>query len=367
MIDMKNSFVIFFFLILVVCACTGSDHHAHDSTHEVPESESSDLMLTDTQMKLANITVSKVTQKPVGRAVTVNGRLAVNEENTQTISSRADGRIERLFIKETGEPVAKGQPLYVLYSEKLLTLQQEYLLAKEQYEALGKREPRYKSFVEAAERKLLLYGLSSRQVAAISRNTLQPNVTFLSPASGIIANIDVSEGQYVSEGAVLYKVEDIGTLWIEAERYAHEKGMVEPGDHVRVTVTGAEPYSTDAPVIFVSPELTGGTQILRIRARFENPGNRFRPGQHVRVELRHATREVLAVPSDAVIRDEQGSHVYMQTASNTFRPRRVTTGVENAELVEITEGLSEGDTIAATGAYLLYAERILKNGTHHNH
>src|SRR5690606_11645231 len=98
------------------------------------------------------------------------------------ISSRADGRIERLFIKETGEPVAKGQPLYVLYSEKLLTLQQEYLLAKEQYEALGKREPRYKSFVEAAERKLLLYGLSSRQVAAISRNTLQPNVTFLSPA-----------------------------------------------------------------------------------------------------------------------------------------------------------------------------------------
>src|SRR5690606_22739380 len=128
MIDMKNSFVIFFFLILVVCACTGSDHHAHDSTHEVPESESSDLMLTDTQMKLANITVSKVTQKPVGRAVTVNGRLAVNEENTQTISSRADGRIERLFIKETGEPVAKGQPLYVLYSEKLLTLQQEYLL-----------------------------------------------------------------------------------------------------------------------------------------------------------------------------------------------------------------------------------------------
>lgn len=67
-------------------------------------------------------------------------------------------------MKETGRVVRSGEPLYELYSETLLTLQREYLLAKEQYETLGKDEPRYASFLKASERKLLLYGLTKKQV-----------------------------------------------------------------------------------------------------------------------------------------------------------------------------------------------------------
>src|SRR5688500_13646185 len=124
---------------------------------------STDLMLTDSQIKLANITTQRVTRKPVGQTVVINGRITVDEQKSEVISSRAAGRVEKLFVKETGQSIRQGQPLYVLYSELLLTLQQEYLLAKEQYESLGKTEKRYKSFLDAAERKLLLYGLTKNQ------------------------------------------------------------------------------------------------------------------------------------------------------------------------------------------------------------
>lgn len=334
-------------------------------------SSSNDLMLTDSQIKLANITTQKVSRKAIGQTVAINGRFAANEQNSEAISSRASGRIEKLFIKETGQSVKQGEPLYVLYSETLLTLQQEYLLAKEQYESLGKTEKRYKSFVESAEKKLLLYGLTRPQIATLTnRNALQPRITFLSPTSGVITEIAAAEGQYVSEGGMLYKIEDVSNLWIEAELYPGETSLVKTGDKVTVRVSG-DNSETTATVNFLSPEYRTNSQITIMRASLENRNQKYKPGQQVQVFLTHSSKESIAVPTDAVIRDGKGSHIYRQAGNNTFRPVMVKTGVESFDQVEITEGINEGDTVAVSGAYLLYSELILKKGRDpmagHNH
>lgn len=333
---------------------------------------SNDLMLTDSQIKLANITTQKVSKKAIGQTVAINGRFALNEQNSEAISSRAAGRIEKLFIKETGQQVKQGEPLYVLYSETLLTLQQEYLLAKEQYESIGQTEKRYKSFLESAEKKLLLYGLTKAQIANLTnRNSLQPRVTFLAPASGIVTEISASEGQYVSEGGMLYRIEDVTNLWIEAELYPGETSLVKTGDQVTVRVSGDNNDAMQATVNFLSPEYRSNSQITIMRASLENKSLRYKPGQQVQVFLTHSSKEAIAVPTDAVIRDGKGSHIYRQAGNNTFRPIMVKTGVESFDQVEITDGISEGDTVAVSGAYLLYSELILKKGTDpmagHNH
>lgn len=335
-------------------------------------SANNDLMLTDSQIKLANITTQKVSRKAIGQTVAINGRFAVNEQNSEAISSRVAGRIEKLFIKETGQSVKQGEPLYVLYSEALLTLQQEYLLAKEQYESLGQTEKRYKSFLESAEKKLLLYGLTKSQISNFTnRNSLQPRVTFISPASGIVTEINVSEGQYVSEGGMLYRIEDVSNLWIEAELYPGETSLVKTGDKVTVRVSGDDNETMQATVNFLSPEYRSNSQITIMRASLENKSLRYRPGQQVQVILTHSSKEAIAIPTDAVIRDGKGSHIYRQAGNNTFRPVMVKTGVESFDQVEITEGINEGDTVAISGAYLLYSELILKKGTDpmagHNH
>ena len=333
---------------------------------KVTKSNASDnnLMLSDSQIKLANITTQKVSKKPVGQTAVINGRLTVDEQRSEVISSRAAGRVEKLYIKETGQPIRKGQPLYTLYSETLLTLQQEYLLAKEQYDALGKTEKRYQSFLEASKKKLLLYGLTMAQISQIAnRNSLQPSVTFLAPTSGVITEINVSEGQYVSEGGLLYTIEDISRLWVEAELYPNETSLVKNGYKVTVRVNENENNSMEATVSFLSPEYRSNTQITVMRASIENSSSQYKPGQQVQVYLTHSSKEVLAIPVDAVIRDGNGTHVYIQAGHNTFQPRMVKTGLESFDQVEITEGINEGDTIAISGAYLLYSEIILKKGT----
>jgi len=322
------------------------------------------LMLNESQIKLANITTQKVMMRPVGQAVMVNGTLAVDEDRTEIISSRAAGRIEKLYLKEPGKTVVKGEVLYELYSETLLTLQREYLLAKEQYETLGSTESRYASFLKAAERKLILYGLTQSQVQKLAESKKVENrISFVSPATGTITEIGVAEGQYINEGALLYKIENIGQLWVQAELYPNEMNWVKKGERVEVRVIGFENEPVEAVVNFLSPEYRANTQITVVRASIANPAMKFKPGMQAQVMFTHSTRKALAIPVDAVIRDGKGTHVYVQSDINTFQPRMVKTGIEDFTQVEILDGLMENEIVAVTGAYLLYSELILKKGS----
>lgn len=326
--------------------------------------EGSDLMLSDSQLKLANITAQKVSMRSVGQTLTINAKLAVDEEKTTVISSRVAGRIEKLFLKETGRIINQGEPLYEIYSETLLTLQREYLLALEQNETLGKEEKRYASFLKAAESKLLLYGMSKKQVEQLAAAKLvQQRITFLSPASGIVEEISVAEGQYLNEGDRLYRIENIATLWLEAELYPQETRYVKLGDKVTVRIVGFEAETITATINFLSPEYRANSQITIMRTSLSNPGLRYKPGMQAQVFFTHSARKALAIPTDAIIRDGKGTHVYVQSAQNTFQPRMVKTGVEDFEQVEIISGLQENEVVAVSGAYLLYSELILKKGT----
>lgn len=382
---------LFIFCIALFAGCTTkptSDQHAHGVTYTCPmhtdvirtelgkcpvcgmdlvlvENKTTgvqtSLMLSDSQIRLANITTQKAVTRLMGQTVILNAKLAVDEEKTEVISSRAAGRIERLYIKETGRAVRAGEPILEIYSETLITLQREYLLAEEQADQLGKTEPRYASFVSAARKKLQLYGLTVQQIDQLkSTKTAQHIIAFLAPAAGIITSINVSEGQYVEEGTSLYKVEDIRQLWVEAELYPGEATLVKAGDKVSVKISGFEHAPSEAMVTFVSPEYRDNSQVTLVRAALDNRQGAFKPGMQAQVFVSHSERKTLALPIDAVIREEKGTHVFVMTDKNTFEARTVTTGLEDVDWVEITSGLKEGEAVAVTGAYLLHSESILK-------
>ncbi|WP_083940631.1 MULTISPECIES: efflux RND transporter periplasmic adaptor subunit [Rudanella] len=321
----------------------------------------SEIMLSESQMQLANVVVQPVASGSIGNSTVLNARLAANEQLTDVISSRVAGRIERLYVKETGQAVRKGQVLYEIYSEPLLTQQQEYLLALRQAEEL--KEPRYDDFRRAAEQKLRLYGMTPEQIVQLARTkTVQPRIPFVAPAGGTVTEIAASEGQYVGEGTLLYRLVNLSQLWVEAELYAGEARYVKVGDQVPVDVVGSEGQRLSARVAFINPEYRAGSQVLVMRAVLPNPGGRFQPGQQARVLLRHGVQRGLMLPVDAVVRAGGGAVVFVQKGPGTFQPRRVQTGTETDQQVAITSGLTGDESVAMSGAYLLYSELILKKG-----
>jgi Cu(I)/Ag(I) efflux system membrane fusion protein len=359
-------------LIIGSLACTQKAKQPEQAVPLQAKPVSNELMLTESQITLGNISTRVAKMQQIGETLPVNARLAANEELTEVISSRATGRIEKLFVKEVGRSVTKGEPLYELYSESLLTFQKEYLLALEQYKAMKTADNRYENYLTSARKKLLLYGLSETQIdQLLSMNDVQPRITFLATASGVVKEIKVTEGQYLSEGDALYQLENINTLWVEAELYPSELQYVKPGDQIQVKVASYDAQPITASVTFLSPEYRSNTQVNLLRASLKNPGSQWKPGMQAQVFLTYAEKNSIVVPTDAVIHDQRGTHVYIQSADNTFVARRVKTGIENMDAIEITEGVKEGEIVVVTGAYLLYSEFILKNGvdpmlTHHH-
>ncbi len=322
----------------------------------------SEIMLSERQMQLANVLVQPVAAGNIGSNTVLNARLAANQELVEVISSRVAGRIERLFVKETGQPVRKGQVLYEIYSESLLTQQQEFLLAQRQAEEF--KEPRLEAFRQAAEQKLRLYGMTAEQITQLARTRqVQPQIPFIAPVGGTVTEIAVSEGQYIGEGALLYRLTNLSQLWVEAELYAGEARYVKVGDRVPVQVVGSESTpAISARVSFINPEYRAGSQVLVMRAVVANSGGRFQPGQQAQVMLRHGVQRGLTLPVDAVVRSGEGAIVFVQTKLGTFQPRSVVIGTETDQQVSITKGLTGNETVAMSGAYLLYSELILKKG-----
>ena len=333
----------------------------------VPVSQSGqkegELMLSESQIALGNIQVAPVKYGEVGSNTILTGQLVLDETQTDVISSRASGRIERLYIKETGQNVRKGQPLYELYSELLLTLQREFLLALSQNQELGQENPRFASLLEAAKKKLLLYGLTEAQIGELANTgQMDARVTFVAPSAGVITEVAATEGQYVAEGGVLYRLGKLGSLWVEAELYPQEVAHVRVGDPVQVSVQGFSGTAVPSSVTFLSPEFRAGSQVVILRAGLPNKKGLYQPGMQANVVLPGKSGSVLAVPTDAVIRDESGSHVWVQKGKGIFQSRMVTIGEESFDNVAILSGIKEGDSLVTSGAYLLYSEFVLKKG-----
>jgi Cu(I)/Ag(I) efflux system membrane fusion protein len=179
---------------------------------------------------------------------------------------------------------------------------------------------------------------------------------------GVVTEIKATEGQYVAEGAALYSLEGLNELWVEGELYPQEAGNVKVGQQIKVLLPGMEERPLTTKVSFINPELQAGTQLSVIRATIQNPGLNLQPGMQVQITMPSAGQQALVVPLNALVRDAKGSMVFVQTAKNTFEPRMVKTGIENERTIEIVNGLSAGETIAATGAYLIYSELVLKQG-----
>ncbi len=333
--------------------------------------DSGELMLSENQILLGNIKTSAVTYGDLANNSILTGKLVLDETQTDVISSRAAGRVERLYVKETGQEVRKGQPLYELYSEELMTLQREYLLALKQQQELGSENPRFTSFLKAAKSKLLLFGLTEGQIKSLAKSEqVSARQTFVAPAAGVVTEIAAAEGQYVAEGAVLYRLGKLNSIWVEAELYPQEVAQVQAGDQVMVAVQGSS-KAVSAKVTFISPELRQASQVTVLRAELSNKDAQYMPGMQANVVLPGKNGSSLLVPTDAVIRENGNSHVWVKTGSNTFQARMVTLGEGSANNIAILSGLKENDQVVTSGAYLLYSEFVLKKGANpmagHNH
>ncbi|TGE03531.1 MULTISPECIES: efflux RND transporter periplasmic adaptor subunit [Hymenobacter] len=325
-----------------------------------------DLTLTAQQVTLGNIHAQVIGTSPLElpAPTVLTGTVTTDALQTESVSSRVAGRIEHLYVRQTGQPLQRGEPLFSVYSEQLQALQQEYLLALAQSREQGGA---YRQFAEATGQKLRLLGLTSVQLRQLAtRGRPNPVVTYYSPTTGTVQALDVVQGQYVTEGSPLVTLTNLTTVWVEAQLYPQDMAQLPLGQSVTVQVAG-EPGARRGKVVFLSPELSGSSQVTLARIQLANPGGRLLPGAQANVLLNAprtaaTAQTTLRVPVEALIRDGENSYLWTQTGERQYRRVRVSTGEGSASSVPVTAGLPAGTKVVVSGAYLLQSEFSLRQG-----
>jgi len=320
------------------------------------------IRLTAAQQQLAGIQTDTVREGNTGEEKLIAGTVTADENASSEQSARLSGRIQHLFIRTIGETVSIGQPIYSLYSEDLQEAQKEYLLAKEQQQKLYNPDVDYPALIAAAESKLKLWGLTSSQIAALAKSgKVSGAAIIVSTIKGTVSELNVHEGDYVTEGMTILKTQGLESLWVEAQLYSGETAALHTGQVVNVILPDLGGQSLKGKVNFMNPELSDGSKVDLVRISVANPQGKLRPGMQANVVLGGNDR-TLAVPVTSILTDGKGSHVWVKNTDGSFSPRMIEVGQRNHSYAAIASGLSVGEIIVTTGAYLLNSESVFKYG-----
>ncbi len=311
------------------------------------------VFITPNVINNLGVRTTTVKRGDLYREISTVGYVAADEDGISHVHTYTDGWVKKLYVKTQGEHVNEGQLLLDLYSPTLVNAQEEYLLAIRTNNT---------NLMSASKRKLLTLGMSEQQIARIKKmQNANPLVQIYATQSGIVADLNVREGMYVNPGRDLMTLEKLSPIWVIVEIYERQANWVNVGQ----TVIAHFPYLPEknwhGKVDFVYPQLDAKTRTLRVRLRFDNRDETLKPNMYANVKiLATPVKDVLSIPTEAIIRTGRGERVIVALGNGHFKPQTVTTGIESGTRTEITSGLKAGQRIVSSSEFLIDSESNLQ-------
>lgn len=321
------------------------------------EEESGVIFVDEGRRDAIGMRTAKVVRAPMSRSIRAVGRVAYDEKRLEDVTLKLGGFISKLHVSETGQPVKKGQVLFTLYSPELYAAQQEYLLAREA--ATGDRGG---YLVRAAEKKLELWGLSRGQINALARRGKPiEDVPFHSPATGYVIEKNVVQGAAVTAGERLFRIAALDRVWIEADVYESDLSLIEKGQRAVVTLSYLPGKRYEGKVSYVYPYIDPASRTGKVRIELANEKLELRPDMYATVAFQIELGPRLQIPVSAVVYTGPRRLVFLDIGEGRLRPQEVTLGARNEDMVEVIRGLRAGQTVVASGNFLIAAESRIRS------
>jgi len=331
----------------------------------VPGSAGEIRISTEKVQKLG-VKTEMASLRALDQVVRAAGRVEPDERRTYTIAPKFEGYVERLHVNATGQPVAKGQPLFEVYSPELVSAQREYAIAAEGVRSLqdsdGAAQAGMQQLAEAGLARLRNWDVPEAQVKALARSgESKRTLTFRSPVSGIVSEKKAVQGMRFMPGEALYQITDLSAVWVVADIFEQDIGLLKSGAKARIRINAYPDQVFSGTVTYIYPTLNAASRTVPVRVELANPGGLLKPGMFAQVELPVAAgRAVVTVPLSAVIDSGTRQIVLVNAGQGRYAPREVKLGARSASHVEVREGLRDGEAVVVSANFLIDAESNLK-------
>ncbi len=325
------------------------------------------LSLSPRSAALLNVETVPVARRSVRTSLPLYGTVEVDETRLSHVTAWVPGRLERLFVDQTGIRVRAGEPMAEIYAPPLVAAQQELLASLVALKGLpgtaaASHRASAAALVAAAKDKLQLLGLSADQVEEVARRgSVADRVTLAAPVTGVVIERMATQGMAVGVGDRLYTVADLSHVWAQLEVHEREVAWVRPAQPVTLRVAAHAGEEWRGTVAFVYPVVEEATRTVRVRVHVPNPGGRLKPGMFVTGEVQPPAGhgEELVVPATAALLTGRRAVVYVlvpDAQEPTFEAREVVLGPRVGEEVVVRQGLAAGELVVMRGNFKIDSE-----------
>jgi len=310
------------------------------------------------------------TRETLTRDVKSVGRVAYDEKLIARLHPKTEGWIDELRVDETGTAVKKGEILLSVYSPKLVSTQQEYLLALNNLGAL-QRSPiddirrGAEELAASSRERLRLFDVPEHQIRRLEQTReITKYLHIESPFSGIVINIGARNGQYVAPQTELYMIADLSRVWVYVYVYEYELPWIKVGDEAQMTLAALPGKIFTGKATYIYPYLETDTRTIKVRLEFDNPGIELKPNMFANIDIR-ASKQVnaIVIPSEAVLRTGDRDTVLVVRGLGKYEPRNVELGISSQGFVQILAGVDEGEEIVTSAQFLIDSESKLREAT----
>jgi len=347
-----NKIIYAFFIILMASCASKNAEPKEDAT----QLETSLLVLTDAQLKQAELEISSASIKTLHETIQVNGLVDVPPQNMVSVSFPLGGYLKKTKLLP-GMSVKKGEVIALMEDQSYVQLQQDYLIDKVKMEFLTIDLQRQKELSDAdatskknyqqvlsdyktsqvmikgVEEKLRIIGIDPTQltVANISRS-----VSLRSPIDGFVTKINVNIGKYVNPSDVLFELVNPDDIHAALSFFEKDMPSIKKGMKGTVSLANNPNKKYEVEVLLTTKNINESRTGL-VHCHFENASHDLLPGMYLNGSFDLPASPTNILPEESVVRFEGKTYLFIAKDTHHFEMVEVETGTKQAGMITIKE------------------------------
>lgn len=327
------------------------------------------VILKGGSANFVRVEVAQPATQPHSR--TLVARVAFDERRLATIGPPVAGRVASVEVV-TGDKVKKGDILLTIHSPDIASVQAQVAEARNARVLAGHTLHRTESLVRdgaASQAELQQAQAALAQaveeerratssLAAVGGGDGSADYHLRSPIDGVVVERSVAVGRevHVDQDQPLLSVADLSKVWVIADLYEQDLGLVKEGAPATVFTPALPGQKFPGKIVYVGDLVDATTRAIRTRIEIDNPNNILRPGMFAQAVVETQTPHAVEVPVSAVLARRDQFFVFVQEADKSYRQREVKLGEQHGSHVTLIDGVKPGDNLVTQGAILLDAE-----------
>ncbi|MBH5399624.1 efflux RND transporter periplasmic adaptor subunit [Bradyrhizobium sp. CNPSo 4010] len=315
------------------------------------------VKLSPGKIQRSGVKSEPVARRPVRVLVKAPGTIQLDERRVSVIAMRAESFVQKIADVTTGSRVKAGQPLMEIYSSAVASAAAEYLAT-----ITSKTVGGVEIYGRGSRQRLINLDVPERVIAEMERTHVAPvTIHWSAPRDGIVLERNAIEGMRANPGDVLFRIADTSLVWALVDVAERDLGNIAVGQSVAVRARSFPGRSFTGRIAVIYPQVNRETRTVRVRIELANPDAMLLPDMYVDADVDTADgAPVLAIQDSAVLDTGTRQAVLVDKGDGRFEPREVKLGRRGGGLIEVRDGLAEGEAVVTSANFLIDAESNLK-------